>query len=237
MSQSFINPALLIDLMQRSIMHHVLWYTEIEHQYGREKAYEILQQVLPKTLEIQINRLGKTFGFEVSEGIPETWQKLSKEELTPLLQAISVNWLANDGIWFQAVEQEKGMTEAKRCNDSCWARFSFVEGNSVKSLLGLAKNPGLEGLRHALDYRLYSFINQQSFTFEQNCLILYMNDCRVQSARKRKGLEDYPCKSAGLIEYSAFAEAIDNRIKTVCVACPPDAHPEEWFCAWKFFIP
>ena len=54
-----------------------------------------------------------------------------------------------------------------------------------------------------------------------------MNNCRVQSARKRKGLDDYPCKSGGLVEYTSFVEAIDPRIKTECIGCSPDAHPNE----------
>ncbi|MEA3495043.1 MAG: DUF6125 family protein, partial [Bacteroidota bacterium] len=29
---------------------------------------------------------------------------------------------------------------------------------------------------------------------------------------------------------------IDPRIKTECIACPPDKHPKEWFCAWKFIL-
>ena len=63
-----------------------------------------------------------------------------------------------------------------------------------------------------------------------------MDDCRVQSARKRKNLPDYPCKSGGLVEYASFAETIDPRIRTECVGCPPDAHPAEWYCAWKFSL-
>jgi hypothetical protein len=63
-----------------------------------------------------------------------------------------------------------------------------------------------------------------------------MNECRVQAARKRKGLPDYPCKSAGLVEYPYFATAIDDRIFTECIGCPPDEHPEEWWCAWKFML-
>ena len=39
----------------------------------------------------------------------------------------------------------------------------------------------------------------------------------------------------GLVEYTSFAEIIDNGIKTKCIGCPPDKHPDEWFCAWKFF--
>jgi hypothetical protein len=38
------------------------------------------------------------------------------------------------------------------------------------------------------------------------------------------------------VEFTYFAEAIDPRIRTVCIGCPPDDHPEEWFCAWRFTI-
>lgn len=78
-------------------------------------------------------------------------------------------------------------------------------------------------------------INTQSIVEETDTgFVFQMNECRVQVARKRKNLDDYPCKSAGLVEYEYFATAIDPRIKTRCVGCPPDAHPDEWFCAWQF---
>jgi hypothetical protein len=63
-----------------------------------------------------------------------------------------------------------------------------------------------------------------------------MLDCRVQSARKRKGLADHPCKSVGIVEYTEFAKTIDPRITTRCIACPPDVHPEEFWCAWEFSL-
>ena len=58
----------------------------------------------------------------------------------------------------------------------------------------------------------------------------------VSVGRQRKGLADYPCKSAGMVEYPFFARAIDPRIRTECVGCPPDPHPQGWFCAWKFTL-
>jgi hypothetical protein len=67
--------------------------------------------------------------------------------------------------------------------------------------------------------------------------VFRMRDCRVQSARKRRGLPDFPCKSVGLVEYAEFARAIDPRIQTRCIACPPDEHPEEFWCAWEFALP
>ncbi len=115
--------------------------------------------------------------------------------------------------------------------------FSPFEAHSIKQFLGLGDQPGLDGLKRALRFRLYAFVNEQSITDETpTSFVFQMNDCRVQSARKRKGLEDYPCKSAGIVEYPTFAEAIDPRITTECIGCPPDDHPDDWYCAWRFTL-
>jgi hypothetical protein len=173
----------------------------------------------------------------MKDDIPEALLNLSEESLTELKENLAVNWLANDGVWFQSVEFTEGMEKAKGCNDACWGQFSPFEAWSIQRFLGLPENPGLDGLKRALQFRLYATINVQSFIEETpESFILTMNDCRVQSTRKRKGLDDYPCRSAGIIEYSTFAEAIDPRIKTECVGCPPDDHPDEWYCAWRFSV-
>jgi hypothetical protein len=43
--------------------------------------------------------------------------------------------------------------------------------------------------------------------------------------------------SSGLVKSRGFAETIDSRIETTCIACSPDPHPAEWFCSWRFSIP
>lgn len=228
---------LLIDFFHRTALHHAMWYAEVQHQLGREKAREILESVSEKSLGIQFNRLAKALGFEMKDDLPAPLLNLPADKLKELTETAAVNWLANDGIWFQAVEFSRGMGDAKRCNDSCWAQFSPLEAAAIKRFLRLPEDPGLEGLKRALQFRLYAFINKQSVVDETpEGFTFLMNECRVQAARKRKGLADYPCKSAGLVEYPYFAEAIDSRIKTRCIGCPPDDHPEEWYCAWRFTL-
>lgn len=183
-----------------------------------------------------IGRLGKTLGFEVKDNIPSALTKMPKEKLIGLIDAMSVNWLATDGIWFQAVENRQEMNVAKRCNDTCWSRFSPLEASQIKYTLNIPENGGLDGLATALKFRLYARINVQSVEKSGMDVILKMNNCRVQTARVRKGLADYPCKSGGITEYSTFASNIDRRIKTECIGCPPDKHPAEWFCAWRFYL-
>lgn len=227
----------ILSMIHRMNIHHTLWFRETEHQLGMERALDILEQVTQQSSRIEIQRLGKVLGFEVQDGIPKPLLDLPREKLLELTGEIGKNWLAMDGLWFQAIERAYGMNDAKRCNDSCWNRFSQVEARFIKSFLVLPERPGLEGLKQALGYRMYSRINKQSIIDESPTSIIFqMNDCRVQSARQRKGLDDYPCKSAGLVEYSRFAWGIDDRIRTECVGCPPDEHPQEWFCAWRFIL-
>ncbi len=231
------NAQLILDFFHRTMMHHAMWFAEVQHQMGREKAFKVLNEAWGKSSSIQMKRIAKILGFEMEDGIPQPLLDLPEEDLEQLREGMAVNWLANDGVWFQAVEFEHGMNDAKRCNDSCWAQFSPFEAWSIKRILNLSENPGLDGLKKALQYRLYNFVNKQSFSDEtENSFVFRMNECRVQVARKRKGLDDYPCKSGGMIEYTTFAEAIDSRIKTACIACPPDPHPEEYYCAWRFLL-
>ncbi len=231
------NVRLIFDFFHRTMMHHAMWFAEVQHQLGREKALKTMETAWQSSYSIQMKRIAKTLGFELEDDLPKPLLELSGEQLDSLREAMAVNWLANDGVWFQAVEFTRGMNDAKRCNDSCWAQFSPFEAWSVKRFLGLPEKAGLDGLKKALQFRLYAFINEQSFKDEtETSFVFQMNQCRVQNARKRKGLADYPCKSGGLVEYTTFAEAIDPRIKTECIACPPDPHPEDYFCAWRFSI-
>jgi hypothetical protein len=228
---------LAIDFFHRTIVHHTLWFAEVEHQMGMSKALDILGPAWEKSYAVQMRRLSEILGFEMEKGVPKALLMMPKEELLRLLGDLGRNWIAGDGIWFQTVEARDGIWDAKRCNDSCWARFSPFEAWSIRRFLYLPEAPGLSGLKRALGFRLYARINVQTILDESpESIVLQMNDCRVQTARKRKGLTDYPCKSGGLVEYRAFAETIDPRIRTSCIACPPDDHPPEWFCAWRFTL-
>lgn len=164
------------------------------------------------------------------------FDEMSREKLLELMTNFAKNWLAHDGLWFQAVERRHGLGEAIEADTEAWERFSPIEAARIKQLLGLPERAGLEGLERALELRLYAVLNRQSAAREGGRLRFYMNQCRVQVARRRKGLPDFPCKPVGLVEYSKFAEAIDPRIRTRCIACPPDDHPEEFYCGWEFWI-
>lgn len=228
---------LVFDFAHRLLVHHTLWFREVEHQLGFKRALRVMDRAWEKTRRNLVQRLSLTCGFAETEGVPDYLRQLPRSQALALLDDLAKSWLAQDGLWFQAVEKDYGMQEAKRCNDSTWAYFSPYEAHAVKKFLHLPDHPGLDGLEKALTFRLYSRLNHQRLYRRDDALILEMRGCRVQCARARKNMADYPCKSAGLVEYGRFAENIDSRIQTECIACPPDEHPDEWFCAWKFILP
>ncbi len=228
---------LAIDFLRRSVLHYGIWFNEAQYQLGLDEALKTEAEVFAKYYPVAIKRLAGVIGFRVENDLPLALCSMPRGKILDLIEAISANWLAGDGIWFQAVENRHEMFTAKRCNDTCWAKFSPLEAYRIKELLKIPEAGGLYSLETALGYRLYSRINQQSTERQGESLIFKMVNCRVQDARKRKGLEDYSCKSAGIVEYSSFARAIDPSIRTECIACPPDRHPADWFCAWKFYVP
>jgi hypothetical protein len=168
----------------------------------------------------------------------EHLQDLSRGDLLKLIEVHAQNWLAHDGCWFLAAEEKYGLDTAMELDTRAWERFSPAEARRIMKTFGIAAGGGLDALKKALGYRLYATVNPQSIERpDERKLIHKMVECRVQSARRRKGLPDFPCKPVGLVEYSKFAETIDPRIKTRCLQCPPDRPDQsDHMCAWEFTI-
>jgi len=225
-----------VDVLRRTILHYGIWFSEVTHQLGLAEAIRLEAKVSASFFPIAMNRVSRTLGVPTENGLPLWLVNMEKEKLIALIDAMSANWLTNDGVWFRTVEDNHDMYTSKRCNDTCWTRYSPVEASIIRSFLHLPEQSGLDGLEQALKFRLYANINEQTIERSGDELTLRMVKCLVQKTRGSQGLPDYPCKSAGLAEFDTFARAIDSRIRADCIACPPDEHPKEWFCAWRFQI-
>jgi len=161
----------------------------------------------------------------------------SREELLVMLADAAKNWLAHDGLWFQQVEQALGLDKAIELDAACWSKFSVIEAERIMKRHNIQPGGGIPALVQALQFRLYAYINKQEVAeiTDKRC-VFRMNACRVQETRARKNLPAFPCKPVGIVEYTNFAKTIDPRIKTRCIACPPDRHSSECWCAWEFSI-
>jgi hypothetical protein len=162
---------------------------------------------------------------------------MNREELLRALEMFPKNWLAHDGCWFLAAEEQLGMEAAIDLDTRSWVRFAAAEARRIMSTFDIPAGGGLFALEKALNLRMYSLINSQHVEWSHDRLQLrfVMDVCRVQEARRRKHLSDFPCKPVGLVEFATFARTIDPRIQTACLNCPPEA-PAGAYCGWEFQI-
>jgi hypothetical protein len=217
-------------------VHYGLWLAEAAHQFGPEAAVAMESRVGDAYLPLLSRRIERA--LDLPGDVAGLLAGLGEERLGKLLDALSVSWLAADGVWFREVEDARGMHDAKRVNDSCWSRLGYYEAIRAKAALGLAEGGGLPALRAAFGARLISRINQWDIVEEtSDSFVFRMVKCRVQSSRTRQGLPPYPCQSGGTVEYTAFAAGIDPAIKVACVSCPPEITRDDCACAWRFTLP
>lgn len=161
---------------------------------------------------------------------------LPPEGLVDLIEDGAKNWLAMDGLWFLAVEDRFGLATAIELDRAVWEKFSPLEARRIMRRRGIAPGGGLPALADALRFRLYARLNDQEIRWtERGTLVLEMKACRVHEARNRDRRPPFPCRSVGLVEYGAFARAVDERIAVRCRGCPPERPAGAW-CAWEFSI-
>jgi len=225
----------IVDAGRQIAVHYGLWLAEAAHQFGPDEAVALEAKAGDAFVPLLTRRIERA--LDLSGDVPTLLAGLGEQRLQKLLTALSVSWLAADGVWFRTVEDARGMHDAKRVNDSCWSRLGYYEAVRAKAFLGLPEGGGLAVLRQALAARLVANINTMDFIEEgPDSLVLRLVECRVQSARARQGLPPYPCVSGGTVEYVAFAAGIDPAIKVTCLSCPPEITREDCACAWRFTV-
>lgn len=162
---------------------------------------------------------------------------LSKDELKELVRIYARNIYALDGVWFQSVEGKNGMDEAMLHDENAWRKFTRTEARRIKKFLELPEQAGLEGLEKALAIRFSALSNPSVSLFREGDSLIYrINECRVQTARKNKGMPFHSCASPGFIEHDGFARVIDERIVTEMISCYPNVTDPECACCWKFTL-
>lgn len=166
---------------------------------------------------------------------PQPFASLDRRGLLTALRTFAGNWLAHDGCWFLAAEERSGTGTAMELDARAWERFSAAEARRIMAAFGIPEAGGLESLERVLKLRMYAFINPQrvEWSADRRRLRFFMESCRVQETRQKKGLPAFPCKAVGEVEFAGLSKAVDPRIRARCLHCPPDA-AEDSACAWEF---
>jgi len=142
-----------------------------------------------------------------------------------------------DGLWFTLVESKFGLDVALEIDVEVWRRLCLIQAKRIQKYFPLDKGSSIRNLVKVVELDpLLAVYKPKTVQLSDNHAVLRLTDCPPQKARIRDGRGEFPCKPVGVALFTSYAEVIDPRVKVSCLACPPDAHPEEFWCEWQFDI-
>jgi hypothetical protein len=162
-------------------------------------------------------------------------ESMSPAQLRHYLEFFLHHYRVLDAFWFIYVTERFGQPAAEQVNQQVWGRVSGLAAKDILTRFDI-REKGLRGFLQA--YRLFPWSLLIDYQIEERPgeLILSVAHCPPQQARLKRGLGEYVCQHMHRAEFVSFAQAVDERICVQCLFAPPDPHPQEMFCRWRFWL-
>jgi hypothetical protein len=163
------------------------------------------------------------------------FDRMAAPELRKYLEFLLHHYRVMDSFWYIYITELFGEAAADRINEKVWGKVPALAVRDLLKKFDITAR-GLEGFVQAMQYWPWHLLVGYEIEPRSGEVIVTVPSCPTQVARLKRGLEEYRCKEMHRVEFESFAGEIDPRIRTECVFAPPDPHPPEMFCQWRFFL-
>ncbi|MCP3872572.1 MAG: hypothetical protein GY699_05365 [Desulfobacteraceae bacterium] len=165
----------------------------------------------------------------------DIFEDMNKEELQSYIKFLLWNYRVMDAFWFIKTTEKFDQATAEKLNEEVWDTVAGHAAKDLKEKFDISKN-GLIGFVQALKLFPWCILVGYHFKEKKDEVILTVPSCPTQKARLKRGQKEYVCKHMHKKEFESFAKVIDDRINVDCIFAPPDPHPDNMFCKWRFFL-
>lgn len=166
--------------------------------------------------------------FEILERMDETG-------IRNYLEFLMWHYRVADAFWFLYTEEQFDRATAESINQRVWGKAAQMAARDLKKRYGI-KDKGLKGFVQAQKLFPWALLIGYQFEEKEDEVIITVPRCATQEARLKHGLPEYACKEMHRDEFTRFAHEIDPAIRVECVYAPPDPHPADQHCKWRFTV-